>query len=423
MAKNDKYLQYAKSRKKTQLHVDLQQLAVEYSRLLNKKFCYVFSGGIEIQFQFKMENFYHLLGFHKLTDVTVVKMVENHKLKKEDFFKYVKDGRITMDSTDAAIVGDYDDKILNIQDSNKKSDLGEIKTHRFQFFSETQVLELLRNDPVIDFDKEECETDIEADKVFFKLIAEKSRNLNLFVGYDDDVKRHFVSTFFVEMEKDKFLIKKDGDSQPLLKILSRKVIDTQNNAVIDFFIKWHNVRGEFVNESFYRGQTRLKTWINDKHISSKQVLNEIDTQRKLLAQYKEEVEQLRVQFDVLELIEQLDIPEEKEEAQLKLMEYNIDADNAEDLEAYKQCDKFQAKSNKLKMENKLAALENKLQKHEKYLPDIKELELQEVLRAYQVYLPAIKLDRERVNKVLESQEIFDKTLFPEEFEKLYNETK
>lgn len=75
------------------------------------------------------------------------------------------------------------------------------------------------------------------------------------------------------------------------------------------------------------------------------------------------------------------------------------------------------------MESKLAALENKLQKHEKYLPDIKELELQEILRVYQVYLPAIQLERERVFKVLESHEIFDNTLSPEEFEKLYNATK
>ena len=44
----------------------------------------------------------------------------------------------------------------------------------------------------------------------------------------------------------------------------------------------------------------------------------------------------------------------------------------------------------------MAALENVLQKHEKYLPDIKELELQEVLRVYQVYLPAIQLKREHV---------------------------
>lgn len=423
MAKNNKYLQYAKSRSKTQLNIDLKQLAVEYGRLLNKKFCYVFSGGIEIQFQFKMENFYHLLGFHKLTDVTVVKMVEDYKLKKEDFFKHVKDGRITMDSTDAAIVGDYEEEILNIQDSKKKSELGEIKTHRFQFFSEEQILELLGNDPVIDFDKKECDTYIEADKVFFKIITEKSRNLNLFIGYDANFKKHFVSTFFVEMEKDKFLLKKDGTSQSLLKILSRQIIDTQNNEVIDFSIKWNNVRGEFVNEPFYRGQTRLKPWINNKHISSIQVANEINTQRKVLVQYKEEVERLREQFDVLELIEQLDITEEKEEAQLKLMEYNIDADNAEDLGAYKQCDKIQVKNDKLKMESKLAALENKLQKHEKYLPDIKELELQEVMRAYQIYLPAIQLERERVIKVLELQEIFDKTLSPEEFEKLYNETK
>ena len=87
MAKNTKYLQYAKSRSKVQQNVDLQQIALEYDKLLNKKFCYLFSGGIKIEFQFKMENFYHLLGFHKLTDVTAVRMVEAFKLKKEDFFK------------------------------------------------------------------------------------------------------------------------------------------------------------------------------------------------------------------------------------------------------------------------------------------------------------------------------------------------
>lgn len=79
MTKYNKYLQHAKSRKKTEINIDLQQIAVEYSRLLNKKFCYIFSGGEKIEFQFKTENFYHLLGFHKLTDLTVVKLVENFK--------------------------------------------------------------------------------------------------------------------------------------------------------------------------------------------------------------------------------------------------------------------------------------------------------------------------------------------------------
>lgn len=123
------------------------------------------------------------------------------------------------------------------------------------------------------------------------------------------------------------------------------------------------------------------------------------------------------------MIAQLNIPEEKEEAQLKLMEYEIDADNVEELEVYKRHDMIQVKSDKLKMESKLAALENKLQKHEKYLPDIKELEMQEVLSAYQIHLPEIQLERERVRKVLEVKEIFHETIFPEEFKKIYNETK
>ena len=49
------------------------------------------------------------------------------------------------------------------------------------------------------------------------------------------------------------------------------------------------------------------------------------------------------------------------------------------------------------------------------------MEIQEVMRAYQVYLPEVKLEYKRVGKMLEMHEIFDNTFFPEEFEKLYNE--
>ena len=51
------------------------------------------------------------------------------------------------------------------------------------------------------------------------------------------------------------------------------------------------------------------------------------------------------------------------------------------------------------MENKLSALKNKLEKHEKYLPYIVEMEFQEVVKAYQVYLPEIEFEREQVIKV------------------------
>lgn len=120
-----------------------------------------------MDFQFKKENFYHLLGFHKLTDVTVVRMVETHQMKRETFFEYVLSGRIGLDKTDKNIVDS--DIIVNICDTKKKSDLGEIKANRFAVFSEKNILELLLSDPVIDFEDSDCDTLIDADKIFFKL--------------------------------------------------------------------------------------------------------------------------------------------------------------------------------------------------------------------------------------------------------------
>lgn len=59
------------SSRKDKVFYNLQELAKEYEKLLNKKFCYIFQEKKIIEFQFKRENFYHLLGFHKLGDVSV----------------------------------------------------------------------------------------------------------------------------------------------------------------------------------------------------------------------------------------------------------------------------------------------------------------------------------------------------------------
>lgn len=58
------------------------------------------------------------------------------------------------------------------------------------------MLELLKNHPVIDFDSKDCYTVIDANKIFFKLVVEKKRNLNLFIGFDENNKKYYVSTFF-----------------------------------------------------------------------------------------------------------------------------------------------------------------------------------------------------------------------------------
>lgn len=320
MATNNKYLQYKKSHKKTEINIDIQNLAIEYSKLLNKKFIYVFSGGEQIEFQFKTENFYHLLGFQKLTDVTVIRMIQNEKLSKADFYEHVKDGNITMDFTDGSIIGDFDTKIVNMQDTSWKSKLGEVKANRFQYFTEEKVLEMLIKDPVIDFDPETTDTLIEADKIFFEYITDQARNLNLFIGYDEKKKIYYPPTFFLEMKKDNYKYTTDGEPHPELKILSRCIVNTENNVIIDFKIKWQNVRAEFKNTALYDGQRWMKKWIHSPHILSRQVECEIEIQKEKIIEYEEELKELKEKQDIATLICQLQ-SEKKEDAQLALIEH------------------------------------------------------------------------------------------------------
>lgn len=421
MSKKDKYLQYVKSRKKPQLNIKLQQMAIEFGRLLGKRYCFIFSGGIHVEFSFHMANFYHLLGFHKLTDVTVVKMVEERRLSKENFYKLMRDGKITFENTDSAVVSDTETETVHICDTARKSELGEIKANRFQFFTEQNVMELLQSDLVIDFDKNDCLTLIEADKVFFKLITDKVRNLNLFIGYDAVEKEYYAATFFLEKERDKFLLKTSGERQEQLRVLSRTIIDSTNNKIIDFYVKWENVRREFMKEPFYNAQKRLKTWINSKHISSKEVREQITVQKELLLLGEEQIALLSQKYDIVRAVNQLNNSEEKEKAQLSLMEYDIDADDLACISEYQGIDVNHIKAELSGKQSKQNALKNKLDKHEKYQPDIEELEIQEVIKVYQEYLPEMEVDREKVKELIERVDIFDEIILPNEFEKMIKE--
>ena len=75
------------------------------------------------------------------------------------------------------------------------------------------------------------------------------------------------------------------------------------------------------------------------------------------------------------------------------------------------------------MEAKLSALENKLQKHERYLPDVIELEKQEVLFVYKEYLTEVKFDKEQIGKMLNDNDLFENTIFPMSFLQIYKSVK
>ena len=344
-------------------------------------------------------------------------MIEKSQMKKEDFYLYVLNGAITLDTTDTNLVTDTN--IVSISETEMQSVLGEIKANRFAHFSEQNVLDLLSSDPVIDFEKSECDTLIDADKIFFKFNQKKRRNLDLFIGYNKKKCEHFVSTFFLEVEEDKFLQTKNGDFQPTLNILSRCIINTQNNKVENFEIRWENVRREFIHEKFFHAQDRLKTWINSNHIEVNFVKQEIVEQQKIIVQYTKQIENLNNKKQILELIQQSNKEETKETAVLELMDLDFDLEDEVQVAPYLNMDIRDIKAELQKFTNKLMAVQNKMKKYIQYLPDLMALEIKEVIYLYQIYFPSLDMDPIIIRKMLDDKIVYGNCLAPVEFEKMY----
>ncbi len=419
MAKENKYKQYAKARRKLNNDVDIYNLAVEYKKLLSKRFKYVFQGNVTIEFQFKMENFFHLLGFHKLSDVSAVKMVNHNKMSKEKFFKYILEGKITFSNTDSDIVDDKE--IVNICDTKKKSAFGEVKAHRFELFSESNILELLLNDPVIDYDDNQNDSLIEADKIFFKMNSIKKRNLNLFIGYDEKKKQHYTSTFFLEMKPNTFLNKKGGHPQELLYILSRTIHNTETNELEEFVIKWENIRKEFADNELYKSQVQLKKWINDSHIAftkANVVLNELKIVKN---KYEEEIEIINKKIEIANLVQGLsDEKCDDEEVALQLMKYDIDAELDNEIAPYIEMDLQELNQSLNKIEEKMKVVARKIKRFVKFLPGLRMLEIEEVKIAYRPYMDTQKMSDEIISKIIDEYELFEKTIIPSNFIKIYD---
>lgn len=141
--------------------------------------------------------------------------------------------------------------------------------------------------------------------------------------------------------------------------------------------------------------------------------------KEIIERYKQEVEELTRKYAIAVLVSQLLMEEKKEEAQLQLMEYDIDAENEDELVEYHTMDISQIKNDKLRMEAKLSAVENKLQKYEKYLPEIVELEKKEVVLVYQPYITEPAIEDTLIVKLLENNDVFGNIVSPSKFKEWY----
>lgn len=83
--------------------MDIRHIAQEYYKLIGKQYIIGIGNGEEIRLSFKREDFYHLIGFPKFKDASIVRMIEDSAYNKRQFFQDVLNGKISFDETKISI--------------------------------------------------------------------------------------------------------------------------------------------------------------------------------------------------------------------------------------------------------------------------------------------------------------------------------
>lgn len=151
-----------------------------YESLINKIYAYELLNGNSLEVVFKKENFPHIIGFHKLVDISEFESLSKKRIKGNKIFKMVKSKEITSE------------KILNSPNYEK------IKLRVENFY---KINELVFERVIYDFDRTKTRTYIKADLVLYTI--ENGMYIHLFL-VKDKFNKYVPMTFIVE-PSDKYI--------------------------------------------------------------------------------------------------------------------------------------------------------------------------------------------------------------------------
>ena len=301
---------------------------------MKKKYYFILGNGQKFFLKFEEGNFYHLLGFHKFTKTIFVQMIEQdaYSYNATNFYNDVMNENIKFDWWD-------EEKVIvppnlldagycrNFIDQKEESDVKNVINRRFPYFTYDNLIGMLSNKVIIDYDEEQSESDVRADKIFFTFLSETNRNLNF--GVDVGKKGYFPTTFFLENKKDWFKYKKDGKPSDILDILGIYIADTDCGKTILFKTNWGAVRTKILNEYNIISYTDMKKLFNKENVTSFYMRNQIAELKKRILEQTGEIEELKYKIGIMELeIRYLD-NDSDEDAILGLMDFGIDVESEE----------------------------------------------------------------------------------------------
>lgn len=153
--------------------VDLKEIADEFKKLLKKRYYFLLSNGQKISLKFEEGNFYHLLGFHKFTKTVFVQMIsqDTYSYNATDFYNDVLNEHIKFDWWDEKKVTVPQNLLnagycSNFIDQKNDSEVKDVINRRFPYFTYDNLIKIFSNKVVIDYNMEESESDVQADKIF-----------------------------------------------------------------------------------------------------------------------------------------------------------------------------------------------------------------------------------------------------------------
>jgi hypothetical protein len=181
----------------------------DYIRLKDCRAEYHLSNGTIIAFTYKEENFIHLLGLHKLTDIQLIQLFNdksNKKVQTRYIISRIKKNKFTDSMVKASLF--YN----NISD-------------RYENFSYENLTTLTYTDAVINFNPTLINSKIKSDYLLFE--EKKNHGYNhLGIAIDEVTKNRYIETFF-HQETDMYI-----HGQQIVKVESFTLYSPDNQIIV-----------------------------------------------------------------------------------------------------------------------------------------------------------------------------------------------
>lgn len=371
--------------------VDLKKYADEYAKLLKKRYSFVLSNGQKISLKFEEGNFYHLLGFHKFTKTVFAQMIsqDTYSYNATDFYNDVLNENIKFDWWNEEKVPVPQNLLkagyfANFIDQENESEAKNVINRRFPYFTYDNVMEMFNGKVVIDYNAEDSESDVQADKIFFVFLSEAGRNLNLCT--DGGANGYFPTTFFLENKRDWFKYKKDGTLSNVLDILGVFVEDMESGEAIWFKINWRCVRTTILNKNEIESYGEMKKLFNKEDITLFYMKQQITVLQGIISQQAVEMTEIDKKIRILNLETRYLGDTHDQDTVLELMDFGIDVE-AENLNKAGIMKERKSLQKKLSMQKEISKKhEKKIRKIQSAMLSIQQLDILMVKSVYNQFV-------------------------------------